>query len=223
MYGAPLSSIFTGDLTCSARRWQWFRSKVSAPARKPLPPFWTAFALTFTETVGAGVLALPIAFAELGVFGAILVLLVLGAVNMLTIAAMSEAVARNGDVRYGRAYFGRLVSEYLGKPGLMILVPALLVLYTITIVSYAIGISSTLSDGIGFSPLIWLALLLAVMLFFLRKDSLDATIATALVVGICTIGLLLLISLLAAPHIYSANIQHSEIPFVDGRAIRCRT
>lgn len=216
LYGVSVSSIFVSDLHVQERL-QWWRSNVSH-FLESLPPFWTAFSLTLTETVGAGVLALPIAFAELGVLGALVVLLALGAVNILTIAAMTEAVARNGDVRYGRAYFGRLVREYLGQPGLMILVPALLVLYVIATVAYAIGISSTLSDSIGFSPLIWLAGLLVVMLFFLRKDSLDATIASALVIGLCSISLLLLLSLLAAPHLTSANLRYGEIPFVDGNA-----
>ncbi len=39
-----------------------------------LPPFWTAFALTLTETVGAGILALPIALAEIGPLAGLIVI-----------------------------------------------------------------------------------------------------------------------------------------------------
>jgi amino acid permease len=221
LYGVSITSIFARDLTWRERI-TWLKSAFATKLEN-LSPFWTAYALTLTATVGAGVLALPIAFAEIGVLGALLVLLVLGVANVLTIAAMSEAVARNGDIRYGRAYFGRLVSEYLGKPGLLILGPAIAVLYSISMVSYAIGISSTLSDGVGLSPLIWLALLLVVILLFLRRGSLSATVATAMMIGICTIGLLLLISLLAIPSITSDNLQHSQIPLVDGNAFDAGT
>jgi amino acid permease len=213
-YHQPVSSLFVTELTWQERA-RWLRSRL-ATRLETLSPFWTAFALTLTETVGAGILALPIAFAELGVLGAVLLLTVLGGVNILTIAALSEAVARNGNIRYGHAYFGRLVNDYLGRPGQLLLTPALMLLMSLVLVAYTIGISSTLSHSIGLSPVVWTFALLAVVLYFLRKDSLDATIATALVIGFTTISLIILLSAATVPHIRSANLRHSEIPFVGG-------
>src|SRR5512143_2190508 len=57
-YGKPLDSIYQPRVAWSERlRWSVaaFANRVEA-----LPPFWTAYSLTLTETVGAGVLALPI-------------------------------------------------------------------------------------------------------------------------------------------------------------------
>jgi len=73
---------------------------------KSLPPFWTAFALTLTETVGAGILALPIALAGVGPLAGIVLLVVLGLVNVLTIAFMAEAIARSGTIRYSDTLTG---------------------------------------------------------------------------------------------------------------------
>ncbi|HEX2482292.1 MAG TPA: hypothetical protein VHQ69_10450, partial [Methylomirabilota bacterium] len=74
-----------------------------------LPPFWTAYSLTLTETVGATILALPIALAAVGPLPGVAVLVALGLVNVLTIVFMAEAIARSGTIRYGRAFFGRVV------------------------------------------------------------------------------------------------------------------
>ncbi len=214
LYGAPVDSIFTHK-PIWRERFRWLRSRL-ATRLETLPPFWTAFALTLTETVGAGVLALPIAFAELGVAGAVILLLVLGLISILTIAAMAEAVARNGNIRYGHAYFGKLVGDYLGKPGVMILTPALFVLNTLLLLAYAIGFSSTLADVVGLSPMIWAAALLLLLLVILRKESMNATVASALLVGFCTISLLVILSLFAVPHLDASYLRHSEIPFVGG-------
>src|SRR5713101_3102487 len=68
--------------------WQW--NKLSAWLEH-LPPFWTAYALTFTQIVGASILALPIALAGLGPLPGVVILVVIGLINVLTIAAMAEA------------------------------------------------------------------------------------------------------------------------------------
>ncbi|HTD18721.1 MAG TPA: aromatic amino acid transport family protein, partial [Ktedonobacteraceae bacterium] len=99
-------------------RWQW--NKLSGWLEH-LPPFWTAYALTFTEIVGASIFALPIALAGVGPLAGVVVLVVMGVINVLTIAAMAEAVTRSGSIRYQGSYLGRLVQDYLGKPGSILL------------------------------------------------------------------------------------------------------
>ena len=97
-------------------RLRWARTR-AADRIEALPPFWLAYALTLTETVGGGILALPIALAAFGPVGATLALVFFGAVNTLTVAALVEAITRNGNMRYGSAFFGRLIGDYLGRPG----------------------------------------------------------------------------------------------------------
>jgi len=55
----------------------------------------------------------------------VILILILGLVNILTITGLVEAITRNGNMRYGTAYFGRLVGDYLGRPGSIVLIPAL--------------------------------------------------------------------------------------------------
>src|SRR5438874_73312 len=108
-YRQPLDTIYTERVSLLERvRWQW--NKLSGWLEN-LPPFWTAYALTFTETVGASILALPIALADVGPLAGLVILVVMGLLNMLTIAAMAEAVTRNGSIRYQGNYLGRLVQD----------------------------------------------------------------------------------------------------------------
>ena len=71
-------------------RLRWMRDALSRRL-EGLPPFWLAFALTLTETVGVGVLALPIAFAGFGQAGAIALLTGFGLLNVITVAALVES------------------------------------------------------------------------------------------------------------------------------------
>ncbi|CAA9562236.1 MAG: hypothetical protein AVDCRST_MAG70-1753 [uncultured Thermomicrobiales bacterium] len=215
LYDAPISSILAQSAP-TRERWRWLRAGVSDRLEN-LPPFWTAFALTLTETVGAGILALPIAFANVGPLAGIIALVVLGLVNIGTIAAMAEAVARNGEIRYGRSYFGRMVREYLGPAGSAIMTPVLFVLVTIILLSYFIGFSSTLADATGLRAEWWAAGLLLVLVYFVRRRNLGATVASALLVGATTISLIVIIALLALPHVKADNLRHAEVPFRDGR------
>ena len=114
-----------------------------------LPPFWLAFTLTLTETVGGGVLALPIAFAGFGPVGATVLLIVFGILNTLTIAALVESITRDGAMRYGNSFIGRLIRDYLGRPGLAIAVPTLFVLDTVGFSVALIGFGPTVGGVTG--------------------------------------------------------------------------
>ena len=214
LHGQPLDALYAARVAWRERL-RWARSRL-AHRLETLPPFWTAFSLTLTETVGAGILALPIALAEIGPIGGLVVIVGLGLVNLLTIAAMAEAVARSGNVRYGHAYFGRLVSDYLGRAGVWVQTPALVLFTSVVLLAYYVGLSTALADATGVPAEIWTALSFLVALVFLRRESLDATIASALLVGATSIALILLLSLLTLPHVTGANLRQSAVPFVDG-------
>lgn len=177
-------------------RWRWLRTRV-ARRLENLPPFWLAFALTLTETVGGGILALPIAFAGLGPLPAALLLVGFGLINTLTVAALVESITRNGPIRYGSSYFGRLVGDYLGRPGRLVLVPALLLLNAVGFLVALVGFGSTLEGATGVPIAVWAAVLFVVNLVFLWRESFTATVASALVIGFVCIALIVSIGLLA--------------------------
>ena len=179
-YKVALATIYSSNPGLGERlRWGW---AIFVKWIEALPPFWTAFALTLTETIGAGILALPIALAGVGPIAGVILLVVLGLVNVATIAYMAESVSRSGNIRYGNAYFGRFVADFLGKDGSLTLSLALLMLNFLALSAYFIGFSTILEDAIRVPAPVWVALLFLVNIYFLRRRSLNATVSAALVV-----------------------------------------
>jgi amino acid permease len=198
LFKQPLDAIYADRLT-AREQWRWVRSGI-AERLESLPPTWAAFALTLTETVGAGVLALPIALAGIGVVPAVALLALFGLINLVTIAALVESINRDGAIRYGTAYFGRLVEDYLGGSGRIVLSVTLFVINALAVVSYVIGFGLTLAVVTGLPSFVWVALLLAATLGVLQRGSLNATVATAIVIGCVNIVLLLAIALVGLTH-----------------------
>jgi len=215
LFQKPIESIYVSKVSVS-EQFHWLTSRL-ANSLERLPPFWTAFSLTLTETVGGSVLALPIALAGVGPIPGVILLIVLGLVNLLTVMGIVEAITRNGPMRYGTTYFGRLVGDYLGKPGSVILIPTLFITNVVGLIAFYIGISTTLADVTGISPLLWCALIFLVAVYYLRRESLSATVASALVIGIVNILIIIILSLLSFPHIEIEHLQYTNIPFVNGQ------
>jgi amino acid permease len=213
-YGSDLDTIYTDALPWRDRL-RWARSRL-ARRLEELPPFWTSFGLTLTETVGGGLLALPIALAGVGPLPGLVLIVVLGLVNVLTIAAVAEAFARTGDVRWKGAFIGRVVTEYLGRPGRRVLTVTLAAFSIAVLAAYVIGFSATLADATGLIAPVWAAVLFAVVLGFIRRQRLDATVASSLVVGMVNIGVIMALAALALAHADSANLGHAAVPFVGG-------
>jgi amino acid permease len=216
-YDQPLQTIFASSLPLKEQlRWRWASL---AQRLENLPPFWTAYALTVTGTVGAGILALPIALAGVGPIAGVILLLVLGLVNILTITDNAEAITRNGNIRYGSSFMGRLVGDYLSKTGMFVLSAILLVKITFSLTAFYIGVATTLADATGGPAMLWAALLFIIVLYFLRRESLDATIASAFVIGAVNITLILIISFLTLPHIRLENLQYVNVPLLAGQPV----
>jgi amino acid permease len=214
-YGQPISAIFAARMRPGEQaRWFWTRL---AGRLENLSPFWTAFALTLTEIVGAGILALPIALAQIGPLAGIMILVVLGIVNILTLVAITEAITRNGNIRYGTAYFGRLVYEYLGSSGTFLFGASLIGLNVLALIAYYTGIATTLTSVTGLPSAVWPVALFAVTAYTIRRESLDATIASALVIGAVNLGLIFILSLLSLPHVQGELIRYVNLPGIGGR------
>ena len=178
-------------------RFSWWRAGASRRLEN-LPPFWLAYVLTLTETVGGGILALPIAFAGLGPVGATVLLVAFGLINTLTVAALVESITRDGRMRYGDAFFGRLIGDYLGRPGNLVALPALLAFDAVGFCVALVGFGTTLAAATGLPVLVPAAALFGVVVVVLWRRSLDATVALAVVVGTTNIAILLVISAIAA-------------------------
>jgi amino acid permease len=214
-YREPLDTIYTRRIGLLERiGWQWNRL---GGWLEHLPPFWTAYALTFTEIVGASILALPIALAGVGPLAGVVVLVVMGVINMLTIAAMAEAVTRSGSIRYQGSYLGRLVQDYLGRPGSMLLSTMVVTICVIVLLAYYLGFSLTLAGATPIPAEVWAGLLFLLGVYFVRRKNLHATISSALVIGAINLGLILVLSVIALGHLRLENLSYVHVPFLGGR------
>lgn len=213
LHHAPIVSLFA-ERPAAVDRIRWARATLVSRLES-LPPFWTAFSLTLTEMVGAGVMALPIALASIGPLAGLTIVVLLGLVNVLTIMAMSEAVARSGTIRYGNVFIGRVVSEFLGGAGSAILTAATAAICIAALVAYYIGFALTLADATSLPPWFWAGVLFAAAVFYLSRGSLDTTVASALVVGAINVSLVLALSALAALHLNIGNLPDLRVPFAD--------
>jgi amino acid permease len=215
-HGAGLVGIYTVSVP-PGERLRWARTRLATTVGR-LSPFWTAYALTLTQTVGAGILALPVALAGVGPLPGLVLLIVLGLVNVATVAAIAESFARTGSVRFGGAFFGRVVTQYLGRPVGALLTVSLVALSAAVLAAYYIGVATTLRAATGLPLAIGTAALFAVTIGAVARGRLDGTIASALVVGAINLALLFVLSALAFRHFDRAHLTTATVPFVGGRA-----
>lgn len=214
LYRAPLQSVYAGKVSPLART-RWFAARLSHRL-ETLPPFWTAFSLTLTETVGAGIMGLPIGIAQLGLIPGLILLIVFGAVNIITIACISEAVARSGTIRYGETYIGKLIEDYLGSFASTVTSAILMMLTALVLIVYYVGVSTTLDRTIHVPALLTTGLVFAVGIILITRKSLSATVSSALVIGVVNMLLILFMCVLALRHLQSANLEYVHVPFVRG-------
>lgn len=213
LYRQPLEKVFAARHTLAGRlRWAW---AALAGWLESLPPFWTAFAISLP--IGAFTLALPIAVADVGPLVGVALMVVLGLINILTIAAISEAVARSGVIHYGNAFLGRVVADYLGNMGSFIFTTVLGGVFFLLLLVFYIGVATTLADATPVRAEVWTALLFLVGLYFLSRQSFNATVASTLVARAITIVLLLILSGLAFTHLKVENLSYTNLPFIGGR------
>lgn len=216
-YHQPLESIFVTKLPVRTRA-RWTLSRIVARFDR-LPPFWIAFFLALTETLGEGILSLPLALAGLGPIPGVILLLVLGAVNLITMGAMAEAVIRNGSMRYGAAYFGRLVTELIGRAPASVLGVVFALDGVLAFLFYFLGFGSVLAGATGIPVGFWIAVLFGLNVFMLRNESLDDTIASATIIGTLSLLLIVAITVIALANVDPANLAYANVPVLNGQPI----
>lgn len=205
LYQQPITTIFADRaIWWEALRWRWatFSSRLEA-----LPPFWLTFFLTMPAT--SGLLALPIALAPVGPLWGVTIILGLGAINMLTVAALAETVVRSGVARFGLGFLGQLAQEYLGPAAASLLTLALVLSNFLVLIIFFLGVGGTLAGATGLPAPLWMLILLVVTLYFLSRRSLNATVTTNLLIVFINLLIVLAILLLALPAFQWRNLTSS--------------
>lgn len=209
LYGTPLASIYAPRVRLGDRL-RWAASRLSGRL-DALPAFWLAFVVTLI--IGAVNLALPIAVAGVGALPGMALIVVLGIVNMATVAAMVEVVTRSGSIRFGSAFIGTVAADYLGGASSAILSVVLTAFsFGLLLIMY-IGISTTVADATGLPAAAWMIVLFLVGLYFLTRGSLNATVGSTIVITTINVGLLLVLSALAFSHFRLENLTHVNLPW----------
>ena len=184
-----------------------------------LPPFWAAFSMTLTATVGAGTLALPIALAAVGPGAGIVLLAVMGITNLLTAGYMAEACARSAGIRSGDAYLGRVVGEFLGPYCSFVVRLSLFAFSCVILVAYYTGFAATLTDVSGVPGPYWVALLFAIGVFYLRRPTLTGTIGTALLISLVNVLILMGLSVFALGDAAAGAFTFEAVFAIDGGSL----
>lgn len=196
-----------------------WRRAAFAQRIEALPPFWVAYALALTETITEGILIVPVAVAGIGPLAGVVVLVALGLVNLITLGALVEAITRNGSMRYGTAYLGRLISDLLGRSASVSLSAALGIFNAVVLLVYMLGFGSVLRGATGIGEEMWVALLFAANVWILRRGQLDETVASAVIIGAVNVTLIGVITGLALANVDPEHLAYRNIPFLDGAGL----
>ncbi|HXJ84140.1 MAG TPA: hypothetical protein VMS64_36330 [Candidatus Methylomirabilis sp.] len=211
-HGVDLETLFAARVGVGDwLRWAWATLSARVDA---LSPFWLTFGLTIAFSFSQAFLALPTAVARMGALPGVILVAGFGLVNVLTMACMAEACARSGDFRYGRAFVGRMVVDYLG-PEASALFSATTALRTfLVMLAGSIGIGLTLATFTGIRAEVWMIVLVVVEIYYLSRKSASVTITTMLSLISLNLALLTVIAALAARFIRPVNLLFMRVPFL---------
>ena len=214
LYREPLETIYAPRPTLGERlRWVW-----AAVTGWPdyLPPFWTTFGLTVSLGLPPAILALPIAVASIGPVSGVLLLLAIGLMNVLTMACMAEACARSGPIRYGKAFVGRLATNFLGDGGSFLLSVTLAIRNFLALLAACVGLAITMLTFTGVPAAVWIGLLLLIELYLLSRKTLKFTMTALLLLAAINAALLLSIGLVAFTHARPEILLSGDALFLGG-------
>ena len=213
-HGADLETLYAAQVGLGDwLRWVW--AALSARVDR-LSPFWLTFGLTIAFSFSQAFLALPTGVARMGAVPGAVLVGGIGLVNILTMVCMAEACARSGDFRYGRAFVGRLVIDYLGMEASVLFSVTTALRAFLVMLAGSIGISFTLATFSGIRAEAWMVVLVVVEVYYLSRKSANVTITTMLSLISLNLLLLLLIAALAVRWVEPANLLYMRVPFLSG-------
>ncbi|MCU0534466.1 MAG: hypothetical protein MUD14_11300 [Hydrococcus sp. Prado102] len=211
-YKKPITTAFVDRLSVSEQL-SWSASAI-ARRLESLPPFWIAALVTVALGLPQAFLALPIACASIGLLATLVLLLVLGAINIMTMACMAEAIGRSGDFRYGNAFIKQLTANYLGGAGSFILSLAVGIRVFLIALACYLGLSATMADFTAIPATIWAGLLFCAGLYLISRKSLNFTVTVMVMLAGINVSLLLLLVLLALGHLQPDNLLYFNFPLL---------
>lgn len=213
-YGVELATLYAAQLRAvDWLPWAWAALSARVDA---LPPFWLTFGLTIAFSFSQAFLALPTGVARVGALPGVVLVVAIGLINVCTMTCMAEACARSGDFRYGRAFAGRLVVNYLG-PGASAFFSATAAIRTfLVMLAGTIGIGLTLATFTGTRPEAWMAALVLAELYYLSRKSAAATITTMFFLIGLNLLCLAIITALALGRVEATNLLYMAVPGVGG-------
>lgn len=172
-----------------------------------LPPFWLVFLFVVAVSLLPAMLVLPLAIAVMGLLPGLVLLIAVGGISLLTMAHMAEAVARSRRLRYGAAFLGLLVEDYLGPAGSRLVAHVCILRTFLLLLVPVLGLALTLATFTGLRPECWIGLLLILILrrLYHQKDHFSVTALVAL--GAINLGLLLVLSLIAFAHLRATHLS----------------
>lgn len=214
LYRTPLLKIFANSIGLIEQlRWT---SAATAKRVESLPPFWLASLVTVALGLPQAFLALPIAVADVGPLATIVFLIIIGTINILTMACMAEAIGRSGEFRYGNAFIKQLVSNYLGNTGSFILSIAVAIRVFLIALACYIGLSATMANFTQIPAALWAVLLFFAGLYLRSQKSLNFTVALMVLLAAVNVSLLLILSFAALRHIQLDNLLYVNAAFFNG-------
>ncbi|MUG91971.1 hypothetical protein F7734_05660 [Scytonema sp. UIC 10036] len=217
-YRKQLDTVFAPRLSLTEQiRWS---ANLVTQRVESLPPFWIASLVTVALGLPQAFLALPIACATVGPLITLIFLIVLGAINILTMVCMAEAISRSGDFRYNNAFIKQLAANYLGSAGSFILSLAVGIRVFLIALACYIGLSTAMANFTPISAQIWAIILFLIGLYFISRKSVSFTVTVMVLLAAINVSLLLLLSLLAFRHLELSNLLYINLPFFNGNSFK---
>ena len=177
-----------------------------------LSPFWAVVVMLVGLTVPQSLLALPIAAAGVGTVPALIVLAVIGALMTLSLAAETEALARDREFRTEGGFYSAFVARYLGASAASV-PTALAALRTgLSVLAGYVGLSVTLAALTGAPRVMWGLLTIAALTIALVRGGVRTRAAAAALIGVACLALLGIIGAIAASHGHAHNLASSGTP-----------
>ena len=216
LYQKPLANAFSSNMSW-LNQGHWFMFAI-AQKLESLPPFWLATIVTVALGLPQAFLALPIAVAELGSIGAVILLLILGVINILTMICMAEAIGRSQDFRSGRTFLKQLAGNYLGKAGSLVLAVAVSIRVFLIALACYIGLSTTMANFTSLPATLWAGLLFLLGLYVLSRQSLNLTVGFTILLAVINVSVLLMLSLLCLQHWQLDNVLYINWDLFQGNS-----
>jgi amino acid permease len=170
--------------------------------------------LTLALSLPQGLLALPIAFAQVGVFQGVLILLLIGLLNTVTVVYVAQAVATYFALHGVVPSLPQLARSHLGRWGGVLTCVSGGALFFLALMASLVGLARSFADLTGTSAPLWGGGCVLITVLVLRRAALNTRLLIGL--GLLNIGLLvvLLIILLPGVQVMTVPVAPEGTPIV---------